>query len=350
MKGKATISDVANYAGVSKSTVSNFLNGKYERMTKDTKNKITEAIRELEYVPSLSARRLSAKNVSKTICLVIPGNMFHLCDAMYYPTVFRAVGKIAEEEGYNVLLYTRGSRDKNSEEEYLKSLAQSLVDGFIIFDLEKNDLYFKEFEKIGIPYICVGKILDYEDYPYVASDHEKSMKDMLEYLYRLNHKKIGIIGEDENSVVEITRAHAVEVFLHDKQDPALECQYIHITQKTNEMEIFRYCQQMFQGSEIPDAVIVSSTFLFLCVQAITGRGLNIPGDVSIIVFEHYKQNRNSGDKNFTRVESKAEQISRLAFRKLLDQIMNPGEKIVSHLEPLDFIEGETTVRAGNVNS
>ena len=64
----ATISDVAKLSGVSKSTVSNYLNGNFERMSDETKKKIKNAIDELGYTPSLSARRLSSKNHSKTVC------------------------------------------------------------------------------------------------------------------------------------------------------------------------------------------------------------------------------------------------------------------------------------------
>lgn len=43
----ATISDVAKLSGVSKSTVSNYLNGNFERMSDETKKKIKNAIDEL---------------------------------------------------------------------------------------------------------------------------------------------------------------------------------------------------------------------------------------------------------------------------------------------------------------
>ncbi len=342
MKEKATITDVANYAKVSKSTVSNFLNKKYEKMTEETKKAISNAIEELDYVPSLSARRLSAKNISRTICLVIPRNLVYLYDAMYYPTVFKAVGKIAEEVGYNILIFSRNTTSSNNEIEYLKSLAQSLVDGFIIFDLEKEDFYFKEFEKLNIPYICVGKILDYEDYPYVASDHKQSMKEMLKYLLDLGHRRIGIIAEHMSSVVEISRVKALEEFLEENPEEIIDCDYTHIPLKISEKEILDKCQEMFVKEDHPSAVIVSSTFLNPCVQAIESQGLMIPEDVSVIAFEYYEDGKNNGYKNVTKVASKADQISRIAFKKLIDYIEHPQNKIVSHLEKLSLTEGETT--------
>ena len=87
------------------------------------------------------------------------------------------------------------SDDINKDTEYLKSLSSSLVDGILLYDLEEDSLAFREFERAGIPYVCVGKIRSVENYNYVASDHGKAMKDALEYFYNLEHKKVAIITE-----------------------------------------------------------------------------------------------------------------------------------------------------------
>ena len=87
-----TISDVAKVSGVSKSTISNYLNGNFERMSDETKGKIKKAVEDLGYKPSLSARRLSAKKHSNTVCLAIPRNISHINDTMYYPVVFASIG------------------------------------------------------------------------------------------------------------------------------------------------------------------------------------------------------------------------------------------------------------------
>jgi len=65
-----TIKDVANYLGMSVSTVSRCLNGRPD-ISEETKRRVNQAIQELNYVPSTSARTMSGRR-SRIIGLTIP--------------------------------------------------------------------------------------------------------------------------------------------------------------------------------------------------------------------------------------------------------------------------------------
>lgn len=69
-KSKITIKDIAEMAGTSKTTVSFYLNGKTEKMSEETKQRIEQVIRETNYCPSIVARSLNSKN-SKLIGILI---------------------------------------------------------------------------------------------------------------------------------------------------------------------------------------------------------------------------------------------------------------------------------------
>src|SRR5699024_2891623 len=72
---KVTMQDVANKAGVSKSTVSQFINKRYEYMSEKTKLKIAQSIEELGYIPNSIARSLTQR---KTYTIgVIVANIIH---------------------------------------------------------------------------------------------------------------------------------------------------------------------------------------------------------------------------------------------------------------------------------
>ena len=69
---RATIKDIAERVGVSKSLVSMYLNNHplASRIAERTKGKIDEAVREMNYQPSVTARALK-NGKSRTIGLVI---------------------------------------------------------------------------------------------------------------------------------------------------------------------------------------------------------------------------------------------------------------------------------------
>ena len=65
-----TINDVARAAGISKSTVSQYLNGRFEFMSYETRQRISQVIAELEYRPNALARSLKQKK-THTVAAVV---------------------------------------------------------------------------------------------------------------------------------------------------------------------------------------------------------------------------------------------------------------------------------------
>ncbi|MBM6756842.1 LacI family DNA-binding transcriptional regulator [Collinsella tanakaei] len=68
---RATISDVAMAAGVSKTTVSRFINGQADRISPATRRRIERAIKSTHFHPSSAARSLKARG-NDIICLIVP--------------------------------------------------------------------------------------------------------------------------------------------------------------------------------------------------------------------------------------------------------------------------------------
>ena len=334
MNKQITISDVANYVGVSKSTVSNYLNKKYHHMNEETKSKIQQAVDELGYVPSLSARHLSAKKKNKTIGLIIPGNLSHVFDTMYYPTVFTAVGEISEELGYSVLIYTQNKREEKENMKYLMGLAKSLVDGFLIFDLSPKDRYFKEFEKNAIPYVCVGKIDGYDDYNFVATDHGKGVREALEYLISLGHKKIVLASENKASVVDEVRRNTYKKVMDSFQTDGIS------------LKAVEYFEKILHEPDRPTAFAVPANVLHYLKRAVKDNHLYIPEDLSVIALDYYEvyypeyvrfQNR-----EYTKIKSVVNKVSKKAFQELVKLIEDPEKRFESCLEPVTLEVGRTT--------
>ena len=68
-KKRPTIRDVAKVADVSVATVSRFLNGKTQKMSDQTAERIRVAIKKMNYVPNSAAREM-ARNSSRIIAVL----------------------------------------------------------------------------------------------------------------------------------------------------------------------------------------------------------------------------------------------------------------------------------------
>lgn len=343
MKKRSKISDVAALAQVSKSTVSNYLNRRYANMSTETRDKIANAIKELNYTPNISARRLSSKVNCQAICVIMPMNISRTFETFYYPTVLTSVGKASEKKNYNILIYARGGTDHAREVDYLKSMAGTIADGFLLFDLRQDDLYFLEFARANIPYVCVGKIDEIEEYNYVATDHKAALEEAMEHLIALDHRKIAVVVESGMSVVTNVRYNAYKEILK-KHDIPLNPNYIGYIlphSSPNNKENYAICKQLLSQNDPPTAIILPVGVAGAAEQIFRESNISIPEDLSVIIME-YKNGYNLRNTNYTRFISAADKVSELAFEKLYKSIQNREEAFYSELVQVHMIEGNST--------
>ncbi len=122
---RATIADVARAAGVSKATVSRFLNHRERLLSPDIAARVEAAVAALAYSPSAMAQALSHGR-SRLIGLIVAD-----IANPYSVAVLRGAEKACQEAGYLVVLFNLGN-DFEREREAIDALAGYQVDGFIL--------------------------------------------------------------------------------------------------------------------------------------------------------------------------------------------------------------------------
>ena len=95
---KVTINDIAKLANTSKTTVSFYLNQKYDRMSLDTRRRIEKVIRETNYVPSILARSLNDKQ-TKLIGVLI-GDITNTFSNL----LVKGAESVAQKRGYQMIM------------------------------------------------------------------------------------------------------------------------------------------------------------------------------------------------------------------------------------------------------
>jgi DNA-binding LacI/PurR family transcriptional regulator len=144
----ATMADIAERAGVALSTVSYVLSGK-RSVSEETKQRVHQAIADLEYQPHAVARSLASKR-TKTIALLFPA-LAKGHSAMRLEFVAHAAA-VAAQHSYAFLLWTAPDNDV----EIIQLTQQGRVDGLILMEVKLHDSRVALLKKHNYPFSLIG--------------------------------------------------------------------------------------------------------------------------------------------------------------------------------------------------
>ncbi len=147
---RATLQDVAKLAGVNPSTVSRAINDK-AALTPETRARIFEAMKQLEYHPNSVARSL-ASGLSGAIGVVVDAQDADAFSNVFFSRSLFAIERVAQAKGYNVII-TNGANHASGAVESL--VLERKVDGLI---LPPSTVKPSLLRKIGeFPYVVLGQ-------------------------------------------------------------------------------------------------------------------------------------------------------------------------------------------------
>lgn len=137
-----SIKEVAKHAGVAISTVSKVLNG-YPNVSEETRQRVREAIRELNYIPNSIAAALSSKQFGRIALILDPKRQTQAIDQVFMQYLVGALDKASELKLEVVTVFPSMLAEMNAEEITRFFLSQS-ISGVIIYGMSKEDKVLKE--------------------------------------------------------------------------------------------------------------------------------------------------------------------------------------------------------------
>jgi LacI family transcriptional regulator len=181
-----SIKDVARRAGVSIGTVSNVIN-RPNLVSADVRTRVLQAIEELGYVRSESARQLRAGRSRIMALLVLDmGNPF-------FVDVARGAERAARAQGLGVMLCNSGS-DPAEEAEYLSLFAEHRVRGVLITPADANGANIEALRRYKIPYVLVDRVAPSAECCSVSVDDVVGGELAVAHLARSGHREIAYIS------------------------------------------------------------------------------------------------------------------------------------------------------------
>lgn len=270
----ATIQDVAEDVGLSKSTVSRILNRQENAMVSaETKERVFEAVRRLGYQPNRAARAL-ATGRSDLLSIWTPD-----LRSSYAARILDHIHSAARSAGYGVLIGT--TSDSPGWLSHLELLSQWPVDGIIVLD---SPFYVDSYRNIRpeskTPIVGIGA--------YCSSEHSCARLDTyaggqlaMDELLGMNRTRIAFACDEA-----LLHCHPTDPRLQSYKDAmrnnSLEEHYIALPARTR-TDAFSASKEAFESQRIPDAIFCYNDDIAIGIhKALMETGVTIPDEVALV--------------------------------------------------------------------
>jgi LacI family transcriptional regulator len=182
----STIYEVARLASVSAATVSRVIN-QSGYASAEVRRRVTEAARQLNFIPSSAARSLVNKRTF-TLALVIPDIM-----NPFFPALARGAEDAASATRHNLILCNSDGQ-RQREQEYVAMLREKRVDGIILAGTALPPKQLEMLRKSNIPIAAVDRSLKLHQVDTVFGDNLAGARSAVLHLLSLGHRRIAVIS------------------------------------------------------------------------------------------------------------------------------------------------------------
>ena len=271
---KITMADIAQLAGVTKSTVSRYFNGGYVRQ--ETREKIQEVIKKYNYTPNTFAR-LKARN-SRVVGVVVPA-----LNSKITGRVITSIDRYLRKEGYETLI-KNSDHSVTQELENIRQLMSLNVDGILLSAITITPEHRKLIEHSPMPIVVLAQECP-GGFSVVDDDYQAGFA--IGQLVGESHPAFpAYLGVEESDIaVGMERRRGV-------LDGLKSCsiQDVRIFQGDYTYESGQEMTRRALRSGPVDALICATDRLAYGAYRVLGEmGLSIPGDVSVTGFGGYDE-------------------------------------------------------------
>jgi LacI family kdg operon repressor len=189
-QNNVTISQVAAAAQVSMTTISRYLNGKYEYMSAETKQRIAGVIEKMDYHPSNIARSLKARTSRSVGCVIAD------IGSQFSSILLKGVDEVCSAEGYQVL-FSDAANNPQKERNTIQELLNSRVDGLIVNTTGCNDDYLVGLKERGVPIVLADRCLAHSGVlDTVTAENYRATYACMRHLYENGYSRVAFFAPD----------------------------------------------------------------------------------------------------------------------------------------------------------
>lgn len=332
-----TLQDVANLANVSTATVSRCLNNP-DRVVKETRDRVLQAVQSLGYSPNFGARLMAAKR-SNTIGAVIP-----TMENALFAQGLQAFQDELQAAGYT-LLVASSSYNQEMEAEHIRTLVARGADALLLIGHDRNQEIKSFLEIQNIPYLIAWTFSKEKNHPSIGFDNLEAMYDLTRKVLEHGHKTIGVISADPT--MNDRARDRITGIRKAVTDAGIPSKNLHV-------EITNYSiddgasalRKLMLNNPFPTAIICGNDVLAAgALKAAQESDIAVPSQLSITGFDDMELAKVTSPR-LTTVKVPHTDMGREAAKALIEFLekKNPMKTIKLNT---GFVEGETL---GNVRT
>jgi LacI family transcriptional regulator, galactose operon repressor len=276
-RGRATIRDIADLAGVSIATVSRVLNGRPD-VAPDTRETVLQVVREHGFSTNRGARGLSSGRTG-IIGLTLP-----LVNDSYFGPILSGASEALYERDMRILLAPT-LHEHDREVSLMERLVRGTTDGAILMLPEESTEELLRIQELGYPFVVVDpREPPPEGIPCVSAMHAAGAKLATEHLLELGHRRIGVVTGSPGWYANEERLHGFRSGMASAgllPDPQLIAES-DWSIPSGEVA----AERLLSLDELPTAIFAfNDNGAIGVLNAARRHGLHVPDDLSIVGFD-----------------------------------------------------------------
>ncbi len=327
-----TIEQLSKQLGISVSTVSKAMNG-YADVSQETRRRVLEMARELDYHPSSAARSLRRGQTEK-IGLLINNPMPFVGE--YIADMISGAALIAEEVGNNLILYTTAV----THPEELKRICRARdVDGLMLI-FSPSDEAVAVLEQENMPFVVFGRRAEQPGVSYVAPDNRTGARALTNHLIEQGHRRIGFTTRPELGTVSQDRLDGYCDALREANIPFAEELVIETIIESSSG--YNAMNAFLDLEEPPTAVFAFYDLMAVdALHAAQDRGVRVPEDIALAGFDGLRSSLITKPR-LTTVQQPLNQMGQRAMELLLTRIKDNPQSPSTETFPVELVIRQST--------
>ena len=317
---RATITDVARQAEVSRSAVSKVLRNAYG-ISDEMRQRVEAAMRALDYRPQIAARGLRGSTFTLGVVMPDMRNPF-------FPDIMDGVWSALRDTPYQPLLAVRHSAEAD-EKALIETMRDHKIDGFImIAPLLGHDYLLKL--AASVPVVVVGRHERGGGFDSVNNDDEAGARLVVEHFVEQGHQRIAYFNLASPEDIQVNPAvFRLKGYLDAMREKGL-AQYIMVrdgnvraaTENNRAIAL-----ELLQGPSRPSAVFVwTDSVAITLMSAADELGMRIPDDIAVAAYDNSRPCTYS-QISLTSIDQDGHRLGERAAQLLIERIEGRRDEV-----------------------